>query len=241
MYPKRSLPLAISHRGLRHSAPENSLPAFLAAVEAGADAVELDVHASNDGMIFVHHDPVVALPGPEGSVTVRPLAQLGSSEISTVRLNGNVAIPTLDETLETIGKSVAVFIEIKATGIETDVVRCLHRHASIVDRCAVHAFDHRVIKRMFELMPSVRGGILQVGYPIDSCANMRAAGATDLWQHWEFVDQALVVDVHARGGRVIAWTANDESQWTALCNAGVDGICTDNVDGFLTWRGQQKP
>ncbi len=203
--------------------------------------MELDVHASNDGMIFVHHDPVVALPGPEGSVTMRPLAELGSSEIARVRLGGSIAIPTLDETLEAIGKSAGLFIEIKAAGIESDVVRCLHRHASIVDRCAVHSFDHRAVKRMIELMPSVRTGILQVGYPIDSYANMRAAGATDLWQNWEFVDDALVVNVHARGGRIIAWTANDEAQWEDLCTAGVDGICTDNVDAFVSWRASRKP
>jgi glycerophosphoryl diester phosphodiesterase len=203
--------------------------------------VELDVHASGDGTVFVHHDPVVALPGPEGTVAMRPLARLSREEIATVRLHGDIAIPTLDETLEAIGNTVRVFIEIKAIGIEADVVRCLDRHAAIIDSCAVHAFDHRVVKRLLELRPSVRTGILQVGYPIDSCANMRAAGASDLWQHWEFVDHSLVTDVHSRGGRVIAWTANDESQWATLTNAGVDGICTDNVDGFLTWRASLQP
>ena len=58
MYSKQTLPEAVSHRGLRTAAPENSVPAFLAALEAGAEGIELDVHASGDGSVFVHHDPV---------------------------------------------------------------------------------------------------------------------------------------------------------------------------------------
>jgi glycerophosphoryl diester phosphodiesterase len=42
--------------------------------------------------------------------------------------------------------------------------------------------------------------------------------------------------VHACGGRVIAWTANDEPAWEALSKAGVDGICTDRIDLYVAWR-----
>ena len=93
---------------------------------------------------------------------------------------------------------------------------------------------------MLELMPSLRTGILQVGYPVDSRAAMRSAGATDLWQHADFVDSLLVADVHAQAGRVIVWTANDESQWTMLSELGVDAICTDRVDSYVAWRNSHE-
>jgi glycerophosphoryl diester phosphodiesterase len=38
-----------------------------------------------------------------------------------------------------------------------------------------------------------------------------------------------VARVHAVGGRVIAWTANDVPQWKTLAQIGVDGICTDRI------------
>ena len=38
------------HRGCA-SAPENTLLAFRAALDAGADGLELDVHPSNDGRV----------------------------------------------------------------------------------------------------------------------------------------------------------------------------------------------
>jgi glycerophosphoryl diester phosphodiesterase len=64
---------------------------------------------------------------------------------------------------------------------------------------------------------------------------MRRAGASDLWQHSDFIDAKLVTDVHACGGRVIAWTPNASGTWQTLADAGVDGICTDVVDEYAAW------
>jgi glycerophosphoryl diester phosphodiesterase len=232
MYSNRPFPEAISHRGLRTAAPENSIPAFLGAIKAGAEGIELDVHASADGVAYVHHDFDYVV-GENERMT---FAGSESRTIDKARLAGDVPIPRLDSVLEAIGTQARVYIEIKPHGIENDVTRCLRRHFVGYDNYAVHSFDHRVVKRMLELIPSVRTGILQVGYPIDSCAAMRAAGASDLWQHAEFVDERLVADVKSCGGRLIVWTANDPSQWKRLSRLGVDGICTDRVDSYTEWR-----
>lgn len=231
MYSSNTPPLAISHRGLHSSAPENSIPAFLTAIDAGADGIELDVQSSSDDVLYVHHDSALRLN--DGFV---PFASLESGEIGKLRLDGDAGIPTLDDTLAAIGSHCDVFIEIKANGIENAVARCLKRHVSIAERYAVHSFDHRIVKRMLELVPSVRTGILQVSYLIDSCAALRKAGAMDLWQHADFIDGALVTDVHSCGGRVIAWTPNAEPQWESLATLSVDGICTDRVDSYIAWR-----
>ena len=234
MYSSHPLPYAISHRGLRSSAPENTIAAFLAAVEAGAEGVELDVHSSSDGMVFVHHDFTIPVAGG-----VAPIAGTSSDELRKIRLEGDHAIPALDEVIEAIPAHVRLFIEIKPQGIEGDVVRCLKRHEDRITSLAVHSFDHRIVKRVIEAMPSIRTGVLQVGYPIDSRAVMRAAGASDLWQHVDFVDSRLVADVRAAEGRLITWTANDPSQWKRLSELGVDGICTDHVDEYLQWRNSE--
>ena len=235
MYSSRPLPIAISHRGLRATATENSIPAFDAAIDAGAEAIELDVHATVDGVIYVHHDPIFSMD----QVSL-DFSAADSSTVARARLEGGEAIPTLDQTLEAVGTRARVFIEIKARAIENDVARCLRRHFEGHDDYAVHAFDHRIVKRMLELMPTIRTGVLQVAYPIDSCAAMRAAGASDLWQHVDFIDSRLVADVHSCGGRVIAWTANSQSQWETLAALGVDGICTDHVDSYVRWRGESR-
>jgi glycerophosphoryl diester phosphodiesterase len=232
MYSNRPLPLAISHRGLHSEAPENSIPAFLAAIAAGAEGIELDVHASADDVLHVHHDAQLVVEGGEAV----PFTRLDSGAIARLRLEGDVPIPTLDDTLAAIGASCAVFIEIKAAGIEQAVARCLRRQMSNAERYAVHAFDHRVVKRMIELIPSVRTGMLQVSYLLDSCAALRKGGALDLWQHADFIDASLVADVHACGGRVVAWTPNSETQWESLAGMGVDCICTDRIDQYVGWK-----
>lgn len=216
------------------SAPENSIPAFEAAIEAGAEGIELDVHASADDVLYVHHDAALIANGHR-----RPISSLDSRDISRLSLDGGVGIPSLDAALEAIGESARVFIEIKAAGIEASVVRCIRRHVGRAANYAVHSFDHRIAKRMLELMPSVRTGILQVSYLLESCTAMRSAGASDLWQHVDFIDASLVTDVHACGGRVIAWTANSEQQWEKLSAWRVDGICTDRVDSYVEWRRAQ--
>lgn len=234
MYSTESTPLAISHRGLTAAAPENTIPAFLAAVDAGAWGIELDVHGSADDVLFVHHDPALRVQDD-----MLPFALLDSKDIAKLTLDGQVKIPTLDEALEAIGQRASVFIEVKASGIETSVARCLRRHMDNIDRYSVHAFDHRIVKRVLELIPSVRTGALQVSYLLDTAGALRKAGATDLWQHADFIDANLVTDVHAAGGRVVAWTPNGESQWTALAAMGVDAICTDRVDAFVQWASER--
>jgi glycerophosphoryl diester phosphodiesterase len=48
--------LVIAHRGASAGLPENTLPAFERAIEIGADAIELDVHADRSGRLVVTHD-----------------------------------------------------------------------------------------------------------------------------------------------------------------------------------------
>ncbi|MEO5588191.1 MAG: glycerophosphodiester phosphodiesterase [Gemmatimonadaceae bacterium] len=236
MYSIRNPPKAISHRGLRHDVPENSIAAFNAAILAGAEGIELDVHASSDGVVFVHHDPVVVTAG---GVSL-PIATAPAAEMDDTMLADGKPVPRLDDVLEAIGTAAEVFVEVKGIGIETYVAACLGRHFSKCGAYAVHAFDHRTVKRMLELGASLRTGILQVAYPISSTTAMRAAGASDLWQQQELVDDGLVQDVHSVGGRVIVWTSNDEASWERLTSLGVDGICTDRVDDYVAWRAARQ-
>jgi glycerophosphoryl diester phosphodiesterase len=61
-----SIPAIIGHRGAPRDHPENTLAAFLRALELGATGVELDVHVTGDGVVVVHHDFAVAAVGTSG-------------------------------------------------------------------------------------------------------------------------------------------------------------------------------
>lgn len=218
-------PIAISHRGAHDTLPENSLAAFDRAIDAGADAIELDVHGTADGELLVHHDPALRARGG-ASPGMRPISELSAADIVSFPLADGNRIPTLAEALERIGTRAFVYVEIKARNIEQRVLRTLRESDSLA---AVHSFDHRIARQVKELMPAMRTGVLQVARPLDPIAAARAAGAEDLWQHTDYIDEELVALAHDAGLSVIAWTANDPGRWMSLIDAGVDGICSDLI------------
>jgi glycerophosphoryl diester phosphodiesterase len=221
-------PEKISHRGAHETLAENSIPAFLRAIDLGADAIELDVHATSDGVVVVHHDPDVNAPGEAR----RNIVDIPAADLSRFPLAHGIVIPTLKAVLDAIGDRAKVYVEIKATDIEPLVVRCIRESAA---NCAVHAFDHRIVKTVKAIFPAIRTGVLEVGRHIDPIASLVAAGAEDLWQEASFIDEELVERVHSIRGRVIAWTSDEVEQWDALNDMGVDGICTNRIAELATW------
>ena len=214
----------IAHRGASRERSENTLPAFLRALDQGVQGIELDVHATRDHFVVVHHDAVPRAKAPSKALMGRPIADLTLAELREFKVSTDVGIPTLEEVLTAVGDRAEVFIEIKGRHIERQVVACVGDHGA---RYAIHCFDHRVVKRVRKLAPEIRTGILLASYLVESDAAMTAAGALDLWQQWEFIDEQLVADVHSIGGRVIAWTVNDKAKARELVRIRVDGLCTD--------------
>ena len=221
----RAKPEKISHRGAHQTLPENSIPAFLRAIELGADAIELDVHATSDGVVVVHHDPVVHARHPQRPAH-RAIAELSGADLEQFPLADGMRIPTLAEVLAAIGRRVTVYVEIKAPNIELLVTRCIRESETT---CAVHSFDHRIVKIVKSIFPAIRTGILEASRHIDPIASLASASAEDLWQEVDSIDEQIVERAHSVGARVVAWTANDAVQWDALYDLGVDSICTDRI------------
>lgn len=56
------MPQIIAHRGYKAAFPENTMAAFRGAVEAGAHAIETDLHLSKDGVVVLVHVTTPLLP-----------------------------------------------------------------------------------------------------------------------------------------------------------------------------------
>jgi len=100
-----SRPLVIAHRGASGFATENSLAAFRAARDLGADAVELDIHATADGALVVHHDEMI---GPHH------VAHCSLAEVRSHLLANGESVPTLEEALRAIHPDMTAFVEVKS-------------------------------------------------------------------------------------------------------------------------------
>ena len=220
--PLSDRPEIIGHRGSPRDHRENTLASFRRAFDVGANAVELDVHGTVDGAVVIHHDPVTnsrsGESGPRLTIAESTLASLRDVPIA------DGPIPRLDELIATVPANDSVYIEVKAKGMEEAVVSIIRATSK---RCAVHSFDHRVARRIRDIAPEIPVGILQTSYPVDPIRPMHDAGARDLWQHWELIDESLIERVHADGGRVIAWTVNDVDVARRLLAWRIDGICSD--------------
>lgn len=212
----------IAHRGASAYEPENSLAAFRAAAALGADGVELDVHTTLDGMAIVHHDAVA------GS---HRIAEVRLGELRDHKLPNGEAIPLLADALSTLGTMSLVAVEVKTLppGHDERLLAVLHA-APQPDNCHVHSFDHRIIKRLKQLQPSLTCGVLSASYPIDPLHQLEEAGATELWQVESMIDVDLMETAHAKGYRVLAWTVDEPVRMRELIDMGVDAICTNRPD-----------
>jgi glycerophosphoryl diester phosphodiesterase len=93
------------------------------------------------------------------------------------------------------------------------------------ERCAVHSFDHRIVARLAGQRPTLACGALSVSRLVDPVHALDRARADTLWQDVDYIDPALVQQVHDSNRRVFAWTVNDADTARRLTQAGVDGIC----------------
>ena len=215
--------LVIAHRGASAREPENSLAAFRAAATLGADAVELDIHATADGALIVHHDELV-----EGA---HAIPRLTADRVRTFRLANGEPLPTLEQALAAVGTRLEVFIEVKSLDPRFDgrLLDAMQRGPN-PSSYAIHSFDHRIVRRLGLVRPGLRCGVLSSSYPIRPLAALADAGATMLWQERTMVDRPLADALHGSGMQLLVWTVDDAADMQRLLELGVDGLCSNRPD-----------
>jgi glycerophosphoryl diester phosphodiesterase len=221
LMPPRHRPRIVAHRGASRDATENTLRAFALALDQGADGIELDVHATRDGVCVVHHD--AQLPASNGRRDA--IADLTWAELAERRLPSGDPVPTLAAVFDLVGARATMYVEVKGRGIEALVASVLDAYPQVDS--AVHAFDHRIPVALKARRPSTPIGLLSTSYPLSLDGVLADSAARTLWQHVDQIDEALVHAVHARGLELMAWTANDIPHARLLAAWGVDGLCTD--------------
>ena len=147
----------VGHRGAPSLAPENTVPSFLRAIEAGADFIEVDVWRTDDGEVVVIHDSRVdRTTDSEG-----PVSELKLMELKTLDAGGwfapkfrGVKVPTLEEALAVIKDRASVVVHIKETGVEENVIGIL-REKDMVHDSIIIADTDRAAVRIKELEPKI--------------------------------------------------------------------------------------
>lgn len=106
----------ISHRGEHLAHPENTLPAFQAAIDAGADYFELDVRTTSDGKLVLMHDRTVdRTTNGNGLVREMSFDQIRQLDAG-VKFGANFAgvkVPSLEEALNLAHGKIGVYVDCK--------------------------------------------------------------------------------------------------------------------------------
>jgi glycerophosphoryl diester phosphodiesterase len=213
--------LNYAHQGGAKEAPASSMVAMRRALEVGAHAIELDVHATSDRELIVNHDPI-------GDVS---LAELRAVGVVTVR-----------EVLEAFPDTYLNF-DIKQTApvVEPyeDLLAALLREYGRADDVIVASFLDAATDAFKLIAPEVStsagtaavaefyAAVRDDAPAPDALARHHALQVPASFQDITLVDERFVTRAHAAGLAVHVWTIDDPDEMRRLLALDVDGIMTD--------------
>lgn len=220
---------AVAHRGDPYRVRENTLDSLRSALALGADAVEIDVRLTRDGVPVLLHDATLRRLWELD----RPLLSLSAAEVRGLTAGG---VPTLEEALAVCeGSRVMLDLPgtpdvrtarrivdvVRACGAEERVYYCAGAPAMLAVRAADPAAE---IALTWTTKAPPRPGLL--------------AAVRPRWLNYRFtlVDRALAERVHRDGLLLSAWTPDTGRSMRRLLDAGVDSITTNRVDVLLAVR-----
>jgi glycerophosphoryl diester phosphodiesterase len=222
------------------------MEAFRLGVEAGADAIELDVHLTADRQLAVIHDPTLDRTTDRTlSVATAPMADIRAADAGWAfpgpdgdypyRGRG-LAVPTLPEVLEWLPPGIGLAVEIKDPAAADEVVTALADSAVRgAGLATIVSFHEGVIGRVRELVPDLPTGLLLV--PGDNFER----GMKWVVEHGHAAvlpyesdlgpDPTANIELAAAlGCRVGCYVVNEPERMQQLAAAGLWGFVTDVPD-----------
>jgi len=235
----------VGHRGFPLKFPENTIPSFRAAIEAGAKGVELDVHLTKDDQVVVIHDPTLRrTTNGQGEVRSHTLAELKRLEAGVRWGLDGVKIPTLSEVLREVDAEMFI-VELKTgiqgpyPGIEEKVVNAVISEGK-ADRVFINSADPSSLRRAKEITSSVKTCLTVDAEPSSSWSAVRSSGADALHFNFRKADEKVVAEAKGECLMVGLWTPNKEDEIRLAAKYGPDWITTSYVDRAVSILRSEK-
>ncbi|MBR2685856.1 MAG: glycerophosphoryl diester phosphodiesterase membrane domain-containing protein [Erysipelotrichaceae bacterium] len=223
--------MIMAHRGYSDKAPENTLPAFEAAYEAGATAIELDVQMLKDGTIICLHDDSLSrtanLNKNVWEVTYDEIKNLDNGSFFSKSF-ARTRIPTLEEAIQVCRGKLYINIEIKRNGhdegIEDKVVEII-RENEFQNFCDITSQDYDTLVYIHERYPDILLAYTSV-IGIGEIQNLDAVDIISIQE--TFATFSNVEAMHRSGKKVFVWTVNERDTMDRLVALNVDAILTND-------------
>lgn len=232
-------PAVVGHRGEPAVAPEETAPAFSAAIRDGARTIEMDVRFTRDLVPILLHDDTLdrttdGLGAPE-RLTLRQIKRLDAGSWRSRKWRGT-RVPTLREVLDIARRAkVRVIVELKRPGVtdrQLGVFFDVIRGAGMNNATTVESFSVANLAAVRRKAPSMRTALIST--PAAEPQLARRYGQT-LLQNFEEVTAARVLAWHRAGLLVMAWSPDTAAGWRAMRAAGVDAILTNDSKTYTAW------
>ena len=236
--------IVVAHRGASSQAPENTMEAFRLAVEAGADAIELDVHLTSDGQLAVIHDETLdRTTDRTGRVADMTMDQVREADAGATFARPDdsgfpfagrgLRVPTLGEVLHWLPDDLGLVIEIKARAASDSVVEAVRSHpVQTGGRLSIISFDEASIERVRELEPQIKTGYLLVPtQPMEPAliwATQHGHTGVLPWDGDIGMDPLpLLAQANAYGREIGCYVVNDPERMKHLAACRLWGFVTD--------------
>lgn len=231
----------IAHRGgplmYDQPLPENSLAAISRALDAGVDAVEIDIYQVEGELLVTHDRRLGRVVSGSGVITELPLSYLRDQELS----NGE-KIPRLKDVLQLVGNRAQLNIEIKGAyampALKQQLEAYVGDYQGSFEQYIISSFDHQQLYQAMHNLPQVRRAVLVEGIPLDYAQCCEALRAYAFNTHLSFISPELLADARKRGLKNWVYTVNHLDDWRWLHGWGVDGVFTDKPDLLLEFNRQ---
>ena len=221
-------PLVISHAACGGHAPENTLAGVRKALELQADAIEIDVQATADGVPVLMHDLTV-------DRTTNGGGEVAKTSLEQLRLldAGGEPVPTLADVLEVTRGRALLVIEIKQPGIE-NLIASVVRKSNVLTDVMVWSFFPQALDSTRAAEPRIPRAILLAAESVSRWPEARERavrlGLQGVSVFFKGIDEHLTRDCQRSGLAVYAWTVDRPPDISALSELGIDGICTNFPD-----------
>ena len=211
-------PLVIAHRGVHNAGlTENTIPAFQAALDAGADMIELDVRRTGAGELAILHDHAI------GKVT------LDSCSLDEFESQTGLRPPLLTDVLQWARGRIGLDVELKEDGYVAQLAPMLLDFACSSSDLIVTSFLDPVLTALHERAPALQLGLLLTWTADRFEQRAYACGAKTVLPEMKLIDEALVAGAKNAGLDLIAWDFMADEHPQLLADPRVKGVITDDV------------
>ncbi|MEV5611652.1 glycerophosphodiester phosphodiesterase [Streptomyces sp. NPDC052225] len=220
---------AVAHRGDPYRVRENTLPSLRSALERGADAVEIDVRLTRDGVPVLLHDATLERLWKHD----RPLSALSADEVRGLTAGG---VPTLVDALAAAGDTQLM---VDLPGASAKAVR---RVVGVIRDCGAEERVYYCAGAETMLRVRAADPAAEIALTWTTLAPPRPAlldAVRPRWLNYRFplVSRDLAARVHRDGYLVSAWTPDTKSAMRRLLDVGVDSITTNRIDVLTSLKG----